>query len=78
MNLWRSNNMTEAIQKEDIHRAVYNHLYDMNEHIASSVYPKITPELRAIMSHDAYAEMIQMSQAGYLVDYYNRMMKGAV
>ena len=67
--------MTEAI---DIHREVYNHLYQMNEKLVSSVFPKITPELMAIMSKDAYAEMIQMSQAGLLKDYYERLMKGAV
>ena len=70
--------MTEPITKDDMHRQVYNHLYNMNEKLVSSVFPKITPELMAIISHDAYSEMIQMSQAGYLVDYYNRMMKGAV
>lgn len=63
---------------EDIHRVVYNHLYDMNEHIVKIIFHNITPELRAIMSHDAYAEMIQMSQAGYLNDYYDRLKRGAV
>ena len=67
--------MTEAI---DIHREVYEHLYKMNEKLVSSVFPKITPELMAIMSHDAYTEMIQMSQAGILGNYYDRLMKGAV
>ena len=62
--------MTEAI---DIHKEVYEHLYKMNERLVSSVYPKITPELIAIMSHDAYAEMIQMSQAGLLKDYYENI-----
>lgn len=67
--------MTEAI---DIHREVYEHLYKMNEKLVSSVFPKITPELIAIMSKDAYAEMIQMSQAGILGDYYDRLTRGAV
>ena len=67
--------MTEAI---DIHKEVYEHLYKMNEKLVSSVFPKITPELMAIMSHDAYAEMIQMSQAGILGAYYDRLTKGAV
>lgn len=67
--------MTEAI---DIHREVYNHLYQMNEKLVSSVFPKITPELMAIMSKDTYAEMIQMSQAGVLRDYYERLTRGAV
>jgi hypothetical protein len=67
--------MTETI---DIHREVYEHLYKMNKRIVSSVYPKITPELIAIMSHDAYSEMIQMSQAGLLKDYYDRLTRGAV
>ena len=67
--------MTEAL---DIHREVYEHLYKMNEKLVSSVYPKITPELVAIMSQDAYAEMIQMSQAGILGAYYDRLTKGAV
>lgn len=62
----------------DIHREVYNHLYKMNEKLVSSVFPKITPELMAIMSQDAYAEMIQMSQAGILSDYYDRLTRGAV
>lgn len=62
----------------DMHTAIYNHLYEMNEHIVSSVFPTITPELRAIMSHDAYAEMIQMAQAGYLSSYYDRLKAGAV
>jgi hypothetical protein len=67
--------MTEAI---DIHKEVYEHLYKMNEKIVSSVYPKITPELMAIMSQDAYSEMIQMSQAGILGAYYDRLTKDAV
>ena len=67
--------MTEAT---DIHKEVYEHLYKMNEKIVSSVYPKITPELIAIMSHDAYSEMIQMSQAGILGAYYDRLTRGAV
>ena len=62
----------------DIHTAIYNHLYEMNEHFVSSVFPTITPELRAIMSHDAYAEMIQMAQNRLLEDYYNRLKAGAV
>lgn len=64
--------------KEDIYREVYEHLYFMNEHIVSSIYDKITPELIAIMSCDAYSEMIQMSQAGLLKNYYNRLKRGAV
>jgi hypothetical protein len=67
--------MTEAL---DIHKEVYEHLYKMNERIVSSVFPKITPELVAIMSHDAYSEMLQMSQAGILGAYYDRLTKGAV
>lgn len=67
--------MTEAI---DIHREVYEHLYKMNERLVSSVFPKITPELMAVMSRDAYSEMIQMSQAGYLNSYYERLKRGAV
>lgn len=70
--------MTEAINNNDIHEVVYNHLYKMNERLVSSVYPKITPELIAIMSQDAYSEMIQMSQAGVLGAYYDRLTKGAV
>ena len=70
--------MTEPITNDEIHRQVYNHLYSMNEKIASSVFPKITPELMAVMSHDAYSEMIQMSQAGILGAYYDRLTKGAV
>ena len=49
--------MTEAI---DIHREVYEHLYNMNEKLVSNVFDKITPELMAIMSQDAYSEMIQI------------------
>ena len=67
--------MTEAL---DIHKEVYEHLYKMNERIVSSVFPQITPELMAIMSHDAYSEMLQMSQAGILGAYYDRLTKGAV
>lgn len=67
--------MTEAI---DVHKEVYEHLYKMNEKLVSSVFPKITPELMAIMSQDAYSEMIQMSQAGVLGDYYDRLIRGAV
>lgn len=67
--------MTEAI---DIHKEVYEHLYKMNEKLVSSVFQKITPELMAIMSHDAYSEMIQMSQAGVLGAYYDRLKRGAV
>ena len=67
--------MTEAI---DIHREVYEHLYNMNEKLVSNVFDKITPELMAIMSQDAYSEMIQMSQAGLLKDYYERLTRGAV
>ena len=70
--------MTEAITNDDMYTTVYNHLYKMNEKLVSNVFPKITPELMAIMSHDAYSEMIQMSQAGYLTGYYERLMKGAV
>lgn len=67
--------MTEAV---DIHKEVYKHLYKMNERLVSSVFPKITPELKAVMSHDAYSEMIQMSQAGILGAYYDRLTKDAV
>lgn len=70
-------NMTEP-PKDDIYTTVYKHLYNMNEQIVRNVFPVITPELRAIMSHDAYAEMIQMAQAGYIKDYYKRLNKGAV
>jgi penicillin-binding protein 1A len=69
---------TEPKEACDIHKEVYEHLYKMNEKLVSSVYPKITPELMAIMSHDAYAEMIQMSQAGILGAYYDRLTRGAV
>lgn len=64
--------------KEEIYKEVYDHLYYMNEHLVSSVYSKITPELIAIMSCDAYSEMIQMERAGYLKDYYDRLKRGAV
>ena len=67
--------MTESI---DVHKEVYEHLYKMNEKIVSSVYPKITPELVAVMSYDAYSEMMQMSQAGILGNYYDRLTRGAV
>jgi hypothetical protein len=67
--------MTESI---DVHKEVYEHLYKMNEKLVSSVFPKITPELMAVMSQDAYSEMIQMSQAGILGAYYDRLTKGAV
>ena len=67
--------MTEAI---DIHREVYEHLYRINEKLVSNVFPKITPELMAMMSQDAYAEMIQMSQASVLREYYSRLTRGAV
>lgn len=67
--------MTEAV---DMHKEVYEHLYKMNEKLVSSVFPKITPELVAVMSYDAYSEMIQMSQAGVLGAYYDRLIKGAV
>lgn len=63
---------------EDMYREVYEHLYFMNEKLVSNVFPKITPELIAIMSQDAYSEVIQMSQAGLLKDYYNRLKRGAV
>lgn len=67
------------MEKEiNVHREVYEHLYKMNERLVSSVFKKITPELMAIMSHDAYAETIQMSQAGILGAYYDRLQKGAV
>lgn len=68
----------EVTTKDEIYTAVYNHLYKMNEHIVSTVFDKITPELQAIMSHDAYSEMIQMAQAGYLGSYYDRLIRGAV
>lgn len=67
--------MTESI---DVHKEVYEHLYKMDEKLVSSVFPKITPELMAVMSQDAYSEMIQMSQAGILGAYYDRLTKGAV
>lgn len=62
----------------DMHKEVYEHLYKMNEKLVSNVFSKITPELMAIMSYDAYSEMIQMSQAGFLKDYYDRLKRGAV
>lgn len=68
----------QLVTKDRMYREVYNHLYDMNEHFVKEVFEKITPELMALMSHDAYAEMIQMAQAGYINDYYNRMTRGAV
>lgn len=67
--------MTEVI---DIHKEVYEHLYNMNEKLVSNVFHKITPELIAAMSQDAYSEMIQMAQAGYLNSYYERLKRGAV
>ena len=70
--------MTEQVVNDEIRRQVYNHLYSMNEKLVSSVFPKITPELMAVMSHDAYSEMIQMAQAGLLKDYYDRLTRGAV
>ena len=70
--------MTEAITQDDMYTTVYNHLYSMNEHIVSSLFPTITPELIALMSHDAYSEVIQMAQAGYLHSYYDRLKRGAV
>lgn len=69
--------MTTAI-KNDMYRAVYNHLYDMNEKIVQTVFNKITPELQAIMSKDAYTEMIQMAQEGYIESYYERLINKAV
>jgi hypothetical protein len=68
----------EVIDKREMHRTVYNHLYDMNYNIVQTIFGAITPELMAIMSHDAYAETIQLAQAGYINDYYNRLTRGAV
>lgn len=70
--------MTTTDTTEDMYRAVYNHLYDMNKRLVSAVFPKITVELMAIMSHDAYSEMIQMAQKRTVKDYYERLKKGAV
>ncbi len=70
-------NITEP-PKDDMYTTVYKHLYNMNEHIVSSIFPTITPELKAIMSHDAYAEMIQLAQAGYIKDYYKRLTRNAI
>lgn len=70
--------MTTAITDREMYRTVYNHLYDMNEHIVQMIFNKITPELQALMSHDAYAETIQLAQAGYIRNYYERLLNGAV
>ena len=67
-----------AVFDREMYRTVYNHLYDMNEHIVKTVFNKITPELMAIMSHDAYSETIQLAQAGYIRNYYSRLLSGTV
>lgn len=67
-----------TVTAEDIKEKVYLHLYEMYGKIAMSVYPYLTNEIANVVSMTAYNEMIQMAQGGYLKDYYERLMKGAV
>lgn len=64
--------------KEEIRNTVYKHLYGLYSRFAMECYPYLTKELASIISMTAYNEMIQMAQGNYLIDYYNRLMKGAV
>lgn len=66
------------IDKNKMYRDIYNHLYDIDARLVKQIYNELTPELIAIISKDAYTEMIQMGQAGLIEDYYNRLKVGAV
>ena len=64
--------------KESMHIEVYKHLCKINERFALILFNTITPEIKALIRHDAYAELIQMAQDGYLKTYYERLEKEAV
>ena len=70
--------MTAGFVKEDMYTVVYNHLVQMYQHIYMSIFEYLTMEHQALISYDAYAEMIAMAQGGYLKDYYERLKRGAV
>ena len=63
---------------EEMREKVYEHLYQMYGKFAMQVFPYLTKELAAMIANSAYTEMVQMSQGGYLKDYYERLQKGVV
>lgn len=66
------------ITQEEMHTAVYNHLVQMYQRFYLEIFEYLTMQHQALISFDAYQEMIQMAQGGYLKNYYDRLMKGAV
>ena len=67
----------EAITN-DIHTVVYNHLVQLYQKFYMAAFEYLTIEHQALISYDAFKEMIQMAQEGNLKSYYDRIKNNAV
>lgn len=66
------------ITTEDMHTAVYNHLVQMYQRFYLEIFEYLTMQHQALISFDAYQEMIQMAQEGNLKNYYERIRRNAI
>jgi len=66
---------TKALDK---HSVVYEHLTNIYESQWKTVYGKITAVMRVLIFQQAFRELIEMAQGGYLNDYYERIINNAV
>ena len=69
--------MAQAISNA-VHEVVYNHLVQLYQKFYMAAFEYLTMEHQALISYEAYREMIQMSQDGYINDYYKRILNNAV
>lgn len=67
----------EAITN-DIHTVVYNHLVQLYQKFYMAAFEYLTIEHQALISYDAFKEMIQMAQEGNLKSYYERIKNNAI
>ena len=67
----------EAITN-DIHTVVYNHLVQLYQKFYMAAFEYLTIEHQALISYDAFKEMIQMAQEGNLKSYYDRIKNNAI
>ena len=64
--------------KLDKHSVVYEHLMNLYEKQWKTIYGNITAVMRVLIFHQAFSELIEMAQGGYLNDYYERIIRKAV
>lgn len=64
--------------KLDRYGVVYEHLSELYEKQYKQIFGRLNGVLRVLIFHQTYSELVQMAQAGYLNDYYERIKRNAV